>query len=348
MKQVPEEKNAPTREEQLKSLLGKLTGHEIFKACRGKLYDPFYAMIEKSENPSQFCSSWDELSPMMRVMGNLLSVYKRDGWTYAYDALRMALQSKCYLLPGETVPLEQTVPVTVLMPETKKTLTFIRWLLCAHWGELDDYLDEKDGIIKQRFFHPLGLTHKLFDYFPTLEDHSRKRRKQMDYEGWDLKEAYNDAVIKPLDSIVRPLLESLNGKPLYLGRSGGTPQWNDHIEEVGHIPLAYFFYAEAREVLKNFSRKQQKEMCTWSFNFPKIETQAEHLPNIGLHVQQEHQKWHKEFPMYASLGISRNLGAILIQSSLFLMGDEYSFVRYGNYSNNKEAGLPPRFCLSPR
>lgn len=347
-KKVPEEK-VPSREEQLKSLREKLVGNKTFGACRGKLSDPFFGTIENSESSSHFCSVWDNLAPKMRIMGNLLAQYKRDGWLDAYSTLQIALRSESYLIPGETIPLEQTAPFTVIMFEPDKTLTLIRWLLGVHWCELDEYLDKKDGKVGNWEFHSSGLTQQLFQELPSLEKHARERRRKCRYEGEDLEKAYDEdvALLAPEDGkVIEQMLSDLGGKRLYLGRTKmGDPQWNDHIENIDIIPVAYIFPVEAKKVLKYFSRKKQREIGIWSFNYPKVEIDSEFNLNIGLHAEEEQSRWRKESPMGVSLNSSCGLGAVIFSSSI---ASAYELNSHGNYCGGKDDAVSPRFSLSTR
>ncbi|MFZ2975950.1 MAG: hypothetical protein WA055_04985 [Candidatus Moraniibacteriota bacterium] len=132
-KQVPEEKD------QLEFLHQKLLGNNVFKACRGKGgATSIFSAIEKTDNPSQFCSDWNRQTAELRVMGNLLAQLKRDGWEYAFSLLKNALIDNYFLFPGEVV--EKTRPFTIIMPNSTKNLTLLRWITTIHPHEMYKWL----------------------------------------------------------------------------------------------------------------------------------------------------------------------------------------------------------------
>lgn len=338
-KHVPEEKKVPSEEKQIEALRKELIGNRTFRSCRGKLFDVFFKIVEKSENPTQFCSMWDGQTPDMLIMGNLLAKYKRDGWIFAYESLKNALMSDDYLFPEEIIPINQTIPFTAVMLEPKKTLTLVNWLLSVHWCELNCYLDEKDGATGLTF-HSSGLTHKLFENFPSLEEFCRERRMYYPYEGADLLKAYEKEICKSFGEDIFQDMESLKGQGLHLIQG----QWNDHVEEVHSMYFVYAFPAEAKDILCKFNREQQKKMAVWTFNFPKIQMWEGFRPAIGLHVEQEQKKWFNKYPMNVSLNVSHGLGAVLNHSRID--DEKYELNKCGNYVNDKNCPIPERFALS--
>jgi len=310
MKQVPEEtKKVATMsaEKQIEILLNKLAGNAAFGACRGKLGKNVSSIadeyIAETESPTSFLGKWDDFFGKARVMTNLLAQFKRDGLEVAYKELSAAMKSNSHFFPGETVPIEQTRPVTVLMLEPKKTFAFLRWLLEEHWATLRSYLSWKDGDAEDRVLggkvrNPSVLTSQLYKTFPSLE---RLARLYHDgYEGSELTGAYQKDVI-----------ETFPQKVLNKGKAGKLAhcQWNDHIEYVGELRLIYVFEMDQAAVLKMFSRADQKRVATWQFNLPKIvETRS-----IGLHPQSMHDGLIKAKPALTSCGMAESWGAIALQ-----------------------------------
>src|SRR3989338_4394324 len=96
MKQVPEENKStvPSTEEQLRWLLNHLTGHGAFDRQRGRVGYPFEWKVKEAGSPEQFCQTWDQISADLRVLGNLLAKFNRDGWKYAGRELIKALCDK--------------------------------------------------------------------------------------------------------------------------------------------------------------------------------------------------------------------------------------------------------------
>ncbi|MEI6237921.1 MAG: hypothetical protein WCP15_00105 [bacterium] len=306
MKQVPEDKKVNS-EQQLKILRNKLMGNQAFAFCRGKLGKQVVSvaadLIAETGTPTRFLSMWDEFFGKARVMTNLLAQFNRDGMNVAYEELLSALRTDTHFFPGETVPVEQTRPVTVLMLEPEKTVSFLSWLLEEHWMSLRDYLywkDQKPGFFNKVPDKPSVLTERLYANFSKLEELARKHCSG--YEGRELSEAYRQEII---DTFPEGALK--NGKVAELGR----PQWNDHIEHVGDIPFIYIFEMEQFEVLKMFSREDQKRIATWQFNLPKVIT---HFV-IGLHPHKMHGCWKKSHPAFVSCGKSHGLAGVALVNS---------------------------------
>ena len=294
---MPED-NKISSEQQLEILREKLMGNHAFAVCRGKLGSFISGKANKwiteTDSPTSFLNKWDDFFGKVRVMTNLLAQFHRDGMKVAYDQLLRALESKTHFFPGETIPIEQTRPVTILMLEPKKTLIFLRWLLEEHWDTLRAFVIWKDGetghnVLGRKVEKPGQLTEQLYEEFPTLETLARKHFYE--YEGQELALSYKQTVT---DTFRRSVLSK--------GRASELPygEWNDHIEYVGHIPFVYVFEMEQSEVLKLFSRKDQSRITTWQFNVPKV---LKHF-YIGLHPEALHGPFEKSRPTFVSCGES--------------------------------------------
>ncbi|MDE2188563.1 MAG: hypothetical protein KGJ35_02430 [Patescibacteria group bacterium] len=307
MKQVPEGKKKVNTEKQIQILREKLAGNQAFATCRGQLGHRVTGIvgeiIGKNPSPTAVLGEWDDFFGKARVMTNLLAQFQRDGLDVAYKELYSALESDRHLLPGETVPIKQTRPITVLMLEPERTVALLRWLLEDHWMSLRDYLDWKDG--RDRSEAPYGkvskpnpLTKRLYEQFPTLEALARKHRDK--YEGLELLEAFKEQVIG-----------SFAGYDLSKGKTGqlSQHQWNDHVEYVPNIPFVYIFEMEQSEVLKIFSREDQKRVATWQFNLPKT------IPHtyVGLHPRSLQTRFEKSHPALMSRGMSNGLGGMVLK-----------------------------------
>jgi len=276
MKQVPEGTKV-NRKQQLQLLRAKITGNQAFGACRGKFGQPIGQLtadwIKNSESPTQVLGQWDSFTGQARVMTNLLAQFRRDGMNIAHRELLKALNDSDYLLPGEKLPIEATRPITVLMLEPEKTLTFLRWLLESHWSSLRNYLAWKES---QYAKAPNELTEKLYTQFLMLEELAREHAKhpvEGFFEGKELCEAYA-TIASSFDPAI--LKNAMCGMGLNWG------QWNDHIEGIRHLAFLYMFDCEQSKVLKRFSRKDQKRIATWQINVPKTHT----LSAFGLYPEQ--------------------------------------------------------------
>lgn len=295
---IMKEKQVP--EEQVRFLLDRLTGNQAFARCRGKFPDKLGVLgtiLNESKSPSDFCRKWDQFSSDARIFGNLLACFTRDGWNSASEELQRALADNTYLIPGEIIPVHETEPITIVIFDFPKTLTLIRWIRCAHWMDLNFYLDEigdageilpdnPENSKIDRIGHT--LTKRLFRAFPNLLQHSRERRRRGDYEGWDLVQSYREHVLENFD---HSQLEKI-GRPLSLAIN----TYNTHLElyeSVGRLArLGYICRTDQAQVLSRFSRKQQKKIATWSMRLPRViaKNNFDSL-FIGFHPEKVHTEW---------------------------------------------------------
>lgn len=307
---------------EIEELKKQLEGNQIFARRRGKFGDiaPFLAeIVQVLPSPTAFCEEWDEIASDAKVLGNLLAKLKRDGKMNAFNALRSSLVSSEYLFMGESVSLEKTVPVTLLMLEPAKTMTMIQWFLeCYRKISIEDFLDgktvEETDALKQ--------TNILFELFPSLHDAVRERmHSRRDYPGWDFLYAYSvDVVNKYSDASQKMVEKGIKS----IGAKIAWRQFDDDLElyENGSrtvndgqcVYLSYYFalvlIADQKEVLSHFSRKQQRSIATWQFHVcPELIVNSDF--KVGLHPEYEHEDWQRKFPAYASCGVSAGWGAFL-------------------------------------
>lgn len=315
------EKQVP--EEQIKFLREKLAGNDTFGRIRGRFPDKLGelgSVLADSESPTDFCRRWDQFCSDVRVIGNLLACLKRDGWNIAATELTRALQDKTYCLPGETVPLHETEPVTVVVFDFPRTLAMIRWIRCAHWMNLDCYLNERDNRLTENDKavwnnDSVGqlLTYQLFEAFPNLEDHTRQRRARMDYEGRDLCKSYQEHVLNDFDH--KQLLEI--GLPLHLA----WQTYNDHLELFEHSTgdlqrFGYICRADQAEVLSRFSREQQERIATWCVRMPKMKDNDDiHRLFVGFHSEEAHRGLWQNSTYLTSKGCAHNYGVVIMSSA---------------------------------
>jgi hypothetical protein len=301
MKQVPEGKQTVSEENQLQLLREKLMGNQAFAACRGNfgsIGDIYRGVEEKAKSPTHVLGQWDEFFGKVRIMVNILAQFQRDGLEVAHEQLLNALESPTYLFPGETVPLEQTSPVTFLLLEPKKTLLFLRWLLEGHWVELRNYIHGKE----------CGeLTKQLYAEFPTLEAHVRQNTSA--YIGRDLCAAFKDAIVGSFPSkAIRRLKEA----------ELVWHQWDDDVE-LRDLPIAFSLAEEQSEVMKLFGRRDQKRLTAWQFNPPKIYAKN----YVGLHPVSIHEGLKDKSPALVSRGTSQGLGGIILDENPVMNRADY-------------------------
>lgn len=307
-KHVPE--GVPSAEEQVAHLMNKLAGNKAFATCRGTVTsNAILDLVANSNSPTECCNRWDAFSGNLRVVLNQLAKYQRDGWEYAHKELTMYLKVRQHLLPGETIPVEQTTPFVVIMLDPKRTLALLHWLLEVNWIELNDWLRRKDGHGDAETICVSPITNHLFAQFPTLEENTRERRLQGDYEGWDLTKSHLESVLSQF-----PEINKSNFLPLSLSPG----QHNDHVEIWRH-PFCFVTEGHQRDILKSFSREKQGKIATWQLNIPTmlLSSRSIHEPRsqqfqgeIGFHVEAEHSKWKSKSPSLVSKGISAGLGCM--------------------------------------
>ncbi len=295
-KQVPES-------DQLGVLQETVTRYAVIRKYRGKLDSALIGLcpglVETASSPTEFCSKWDEVTGEIRVIGNVLAQLKRDGLDLVYTHLVTALSNNLHRFPFEDrLPLP-TTPVTLIMLDPQRTLTMLRWLMLDHWMSLNGHLDGQ----------PTELTTALFESFPTLENHSRERRRQGDYEGGDLRAAFRDTVYPPFGD-----LEERLGKVNHARFQLGWHQWNDHVE-ISEQVFAYLIEGDQATALSLFSREQQRLLGSWQINVPEGTYGGGDLDlmvkSIGLHPENEHEAWSHEYPDWVSTSTNHGMGAIL-------------------------------------
>jgi hypothetical protein len=315
-------KHVPEGSVQTDSLREELLGNQVFGRVRGKLgvdvIGVVSAMVSQAKSPTEFCRLWDRFTGDVRVMGTKLAQFDRDDWATAQGVLAKALSVSDYMLPGETVPVQATTPVTVIMPDPERTLHMIRWICEGHWKDLDNWLDGKS--------QGGSLVNRLFQLFPALEHTSRERRQQRSYEGWDLCAAFKREVTDKLDI----LTAFPRSRPVTLAYR----QFNNHLElnhehgeEAPTMALAFIVVGEQGKVLSSFDRDTQgTKLASWQLHLPTAMVQKIKLAGrrstysddaMGIngqwfcfHPESEHSQWKIEHPALVSRGVSRGFGVI--------------------------------------
>lgn len=323
--QVPENNTTKvvlSESEQLDLLRKKLSGNQVFGACRGNLGwvnigDNIAMMTEHTPSPTACLAAWDAFVSQPRAMVNLLAQFKRDGHTYAFKHLLNALSKPDYLLPGETIPVEKTEPITVLMLDPKRTILLLRWLVEreGHWMDLNSWLDIKDNREPES---RLGMfANKLFKAFPTLEQHTRARRREGAYEGPDVVRAWYEAVYERFPKRLTDALKPCASEAIW-------GQWNDHLEDIQDIPFVYVIRGEQSKILKLFSRKDQRRIATWQINVP---VQRHEADDVTMYPETFESEYVKAHPHVQSLGASH--GYKMMLSTLESRDDSKTFGRLG-------------------
>lgn len=308
MKRVPEGTVVvPSREEQWRLLQEKLMGHEAFARLRGKMGHRLdvRGLLQEAGSPSAFCETWDRSTADVRVMGNMVAQLMRDGWDDAAAALLNALYDFTYTFPGETVPIHETVPITVLIVDFPRTLAMIKWIRGGHWKDLDaSILGEDCG----------KLARDLFNQFPSLARHSYERRQRGEYEGCDLVAAYQEDVLHQLRNIVGGYVKGIDNLQI----AHGT--YNDHLE-VGQgvmgysVRFGFLFQEEQDTVLQRIPRELQHLVSTWHCRVPKklFENKYRRL-YFGFHPEDRHTEWAHKERSFPSIGCSNGCGMVILDA----------------------------------
>ncbi len=300
MKHVPEKNGSavavvPTDKEQYAALCENIAGHQAFGRLRGKMQGGTLGdverIVESTDSPTAFCRRWDEYSSDIRVIGNMLARFHRDGWTSASWALERALRDPEFVIEGEDHPMNQIVPVTILILDPKRTFTMLRWIRAGHWMELHLALEGRIAECSE-------LTRDLFEQFPSLEKNLRDGRGEMFHEGHAITSAYREDVIRPF----KTTLETLDKSPLNVMYH----TYNDHLE-IDDEPIGWLVYEEQSAVMAKFTRGEQKLIATWQFRIRKA-LGRRHA--IGLHPEASHQEIEGLNPTNSCAGYHHGFGAV--------------------------------------
>lgn len=307
MKQVPEKNGQnvqpPSREEQLAALREKLAGHQAFRRLRGQLGDSTIyllgTMIGSAESPTSFCRDWDQFAADTRIVGNLLAQFRRDGWEEAAKELESALKDRGRLIEGETSPLHETVPVTILILDPERTFSMLRWIRAGYNKDLFAYHYRHDQVMRPE------LVSDLFEKFPSLRKHSDYFSSKFEfYHGDALSAAYSNDVRARYAKTLKPLQDKIARRLIMVWDS----YRNDQLDVAG-IAFGYIFRAEQSEALSIFSREEQACIATWQCRLPKALEDRLGQVNIGLHPEAAHNDMTRRQPTLSSAGCSHGFGA---------------------------------------
>ncbi len=296
-KQVPEE---------LRQFIEKkLLGNKAFGRLRGAFkVDSTLGILDKtldeSKTPTQFCNDWDQTSSDIRVIGNIISQCRRNGHDVIADEIVKALSDRAYTLPGETIPIEQTQPITILVIDFERTLTMIKWIRCAHWMELRNFVrDEKEQIWETGD----NLTNTLFKQYPSLYDFTISGLND-GYEGPELRSAYRQDVYDKIHNMA--LRDSAK-----IGLKFHT--YNSHLE-INDLMFAHVFFGDQAEVLANFTRHEQRLLSTWTVNVPSVLIKESGLSKLmfGFHPEDKHSFWKNASNCSNSIGCVNGYGVVAL------------------------------------
>ena len=325
-KQVPEEKRkfapeahppmAESANEQLAKLRAELAGNKAFGRQRGRWCRPLREilteMIDTTGSPTQTIKRFDAFAADARVMLQKLARLKRDGENEAFHVLRDTLSFSQWIIPGEIFPLERTKPITVVMFDPERTFFAYKMIKGGQW-KLPTSMDdirwpvalgdfcladfsrlfpewEKDVCLgltgRGKFLHVFWrqIAREFGFVLPSINEHR------------DFRVMCGDIV--------------KNGQTFYLNYwLAATAQ--DVVSE-WKFPLCFCYAGRPDQLLRLFSRKDQKRIRTWSFDCPVIVGGAS---SFGFHSADKHAEWQSREPTFTSKNVSEGLGAAILHGS---------------------------------
>jgi hypothetical protein len=298
---VPEGKSEPSDE--LEFLRMKLAGNRAFALCRGTFNQRMTHVVEdaikkglKAENSrTAVRDSLRTYFAAAHIMGNLLAQLKRDGKEVAYEELTHALWDPSFLIMGETVALEKTIPFTILMLEPQKTLGLMEWV--ADKNQPITYLE--------RLFS--GLT------------------------GWDGAPQYELCRVRTVSVSGLP---TVFNDSIRLGNQQWNRDNSVSLDILSRaLPFVYVFFGKNQaEVLSKIDRKLQDRVATWQINVPSYMLNWSPKFAIGFHTEQEHSIWEGRYPALVSKGVSCGYGAFFLLDPLI---NRQSWQEYRKRSDDK-------------
>ncbi len=373
--------NVLSKEE--KQLLQIFAGNKILEQLRGKFtqeqLDLFLELL--AETPRRTKKDLDAFISQLRVILCKLAAFKRDGKLELFEHICKALTDPTYRFPGEIVPLDQTVPVTLLVckPEIMfKVLSFLKRDDIQHGRELTR------AVAKVSRNEDLQKIDKeileIIKLLPSCRQYCHPSREQYmaylpTYMG--LGTAFDADVVKPFQEKINNALQDAqsftklpNGfailapatyelddlkifynpdtdefKVFYQKEDDEQEEKLSYYEEdfeeytipypqqlfEKHGKFAFLIASPIKQVLKCFTRQEQKQIAVWSFSIPKIalEMETDFLPMIGFYPPQDHDFWKRKKPCYTSKNNNRFAGAILILN-------ENDLVEYAQYLPRNE------------
>ena len=251
--QVPEEQKR-SETDQFTFLRQKLTGNRAFHRLRGKLkeiLDPsaFFQMIADANSPTNFNTRWKQRSNDLLVMGNLLAKLRKKKYLFAEIQLQRALTEPTFYFDGETVPLDQSLPFTLVMYDFPRTLAMIKFLRSA--------MGAKD----------------LKEFFPGDHDFSKMQVTELtEMHVRELAELYKKTVLKRN----RIEIKNTDIKDISLNWEGfskyGFVSANDYYNRSCLLDFKFgtLFQAEPDAILRQVPRDQQKNVSIWFFRLPRV------------------------------------------------------------------------------
>jgi hypothetical protein len=300
------------REEQLELLLNKLAGHKSFAFCRGNFYSDPSIVLAKGRSPSETERLWDERSAHIAIMLSMLAKFQRDGLIVACDELRKALMGG-YVIEKETIPLEHTTPVTVLMFEPSIVLPLIKWALMHTLEQYKQFALQRHDLVNRD--PELG---SLYLQLPELEYHLSEWENVTNFSPNNLYnglmfafEPVFEGWLKDMESVLP--YQAYHFVKLRLHNCG-----QNQVLAAGHCFGVLLIGEQQDKVLGAIPRDKQDQVATWRFDIPsvllrKIEGGGGHSDfSFGFHPEDEHARWRNMYPSFVSRGFQHGYGGVML------------------------------------
>jgi hypothetical protein len=304
--------------DELEALVMQLAGHNAFALCRGEMQlDLIYIIeniIRRSPNREGAKKKLREFFGAALIMGNKLAQLHFSGQKKAYSELEGALTRDHFVFTYESVPLDKTRPVTILMLEPEKTIVLLRWMAEGRTAELNRFVGF-DPLSHFKNYEVQEVTRELFKVFPSLESHVKESLRTDRDNGSELALIFKEAIVGLPDSFPGslPLISDNMEYLLHTTEHGGSGS-------IFTFPIAWMFPGKDQaQVLAMFSRDDQKRVATWQIDVPEISLKHNggfRDIKIGVHPEHEHRIWEKKAPAFTSKGLSNGHGTLYHSYSL--------------------------------
>jgi hypothetical protein len=338
-------KEIPSSELQLDARRNDLAGNADFKRTRGRLgYSVIDLMLNRDDGrPGTSAETeWQELASSITAMRSLLTKYRRDGWTDAERELLRALADKRYRITGETIPLEQTAPFTVLVINPEESFAFLRWVTackhattdksgladapCVLWepatGAISENIDPIMRRIVERTDRPTRnesngdrFAHQCWTALLNAFFLRLWIPKNLNGACADNIVPHGSAYMKIQRQLRKTRVRDPNEFPY---RNGGYAAITTIKHGVPLMSCAFGTAMSQSDVLALYDpRISTNLLATWQFNLPKAHRFGGEGKRyvLGFHPEAEHARWKKERPAFASVGVSHGMGAIILPNT---------------------------------
>ncbi len=333
-----------TEEQQLAGLREFLASCEPFRVCRGRLGSGDWSNVgiftdhESTPErpllfttPSAILRELERRHGQTRVMMNALAKYQRDGQHRAFQELMYALTDRNYVITGESLDLSLRTPGVLMIYQPKRILTLLRWLkmvnpvlMDLHQGQLDErerfYIEK--GFIKDRP-RLAELTAQVLQENPAIREGFEKyyeaRRGDPRIGRQELRHFVPQSLFPHHDKtwgILKTLAVDDDGASSLSDTTWLAVEEDGSGNDIlGNWGIACFYPGKTqKEVLSRFKRKHHGDIATWQFHYPAhIHSCDTHNFSIGLFPENEHARFHRQWPSYTSPSLQQGMGAVMLE-----------------------------------